>query len=128
MKLIEELSYYRRRLRALTLNDKGKKTFIDEADDVFSELFGINNFVSKFLDAKTPQKCNKILDRIDRKSFTKIIGSQTISLRKDGYTPKSYSVDVLDDGEDVKLSFSDLKESSDATEETAAPATPAASP
>lgn len=61
-------------------------------------------------------------------SFTKIIGSQTISLRKDGYTPKSYSVDVLDDGEDVKLSFSDLKESSDATEETAAPATPAASP
>lgn len=76
MKLIEELSYYRRRLRALTLNDKGKKTFIDEADDVFSELFGINNFVSKFLDAKTPQKCNKILDRIDRKSFTKIIGTK----------------------------------------------------
>ena len=61
-------------------------------------------------------------------SFTKIIGSQTISLRKDGYTTKSYSVDVLDDGEDVKLRFSDMKESSDATEETEAPATPAASP
>lgn len=76
MKLIDELSYYRRRLRSLTLNDKGKKAYIDEADDVFSELFGINNFVSKFLEAKTPQKCNKILDRIDRKSFTKIIGTK----------------------------------------------------
>ena len=76
MKLIDELVYYRRRLMALTLNDKGKKAYIDEADDVFAELFGINNFVTKFLEAKTPQKCNKILDRIDRKSFTKIIGTK----------------------------------------------------
>lgn len=76
MKLVEELTYYRKRLRSLTLNDKGKKSFIDEADDVFEELFGLPNFVSKFLDAKTPQKCDKLLDKIDRKSFTKIIGTK----------------------------------------------------
>ena len=76
MKLIDELVYYRRRIMGLTLNDKGKKAYIDEVDDVFSELFGINNFATKFLEAKTPQKCNKILDRIDRKSFTKIIGTK----------------------------------------------------
>ena len=41
MKLIDELVYYRRRLMALTLNDKGKKAYIDEADDVFAELFNV---------------------------------------------------------------------------------------
>jgi hypothetical protein len=49
-------------------------------------------------------------------TFTKIIGSQTITLRKDGYSTKSYSVDILDDDEDVKLSFSDLVASAEATE------------
>jgi hypothetical protein len=46
-------------------------------------------------------------------SFTKIIGSQTITLRKDGYTTKSYSVDVIDDDDDLKLSFSELVASGD---------------
>lgn len=41
-------------------------------------------------------------------TFTKIMGTQTITLRKEGYTTKSYSVDILDDGEDVSLSFSEL--------------------
>lgn len=41
-------------------------------------------------------------------SFTKIIGSQTITLSKDGYITKSYSVDILDDGEDVSFSFAEL--------------------
>ncbi len=55
-------------------------------------------------------------------TFTKVIGSQTITLRKDGYTTKSYSVDVLDDDQDVKFSFSDLGVKEETAETTATPA------
>lgn len=51
-------------------------------------------------------------------TFTKVIGSQTITLRKDGYTTKSYSVDVLDDDQDVKFSFSGLTVKEETTETT----------
>lgn len=40
--------------------------------------------------------------------FTKVIGSQTITLSKAGYVTKSYAVDILDDDENVTLSFSEL--------------------
>ena len=46
-------------------------------------------------------------------SFTKVIGSQTITLRKEGYITRSYSVDILDDGDDIKLSFAELAEAPD---------------
>lgn len=42
-------------------------------------------------------------------TFTKVIGSQTITLRETGYVTKSYSVDILDDDKNTKLSFSDLE-------------------
>lgn len=45
--------------------------------------------------------------------FKKVIGSQTITLRKDGYITKSYSVDILDDDENVSLSFPELAEDVD---------------
>lgn len=45
--------------------------------------------------------------------FTKVIGSQTITLSKSGYVTKSYSVDILDDDKNVKLSFSELIEDAD---------------
>lgn len=48
-------------------------------------------------------------------TFTKVIGSQTITLRREGYITRSYSVDILDDGEDVKLSFAELAEAPDDT-------------
>ena len=41
-------------------------------------------------------------------TFTKIIGSLTITLSDSGYETKSYSVDILDDGKNAKLSFADL--------------------
>jgi len=41
-------------------------------------------------------------------SFTKVIGSQTITLSSPGYVTKSYKVDILDDNSDVTLSFADL--------------------
>lgn len=53
-------------------------------------------------------------------SFTKIIGSQTVTLSKEGYVTKSYSVDILDDDEDVTLSFAELVANS--TPATTAPA------
>lgn len=45
--------------------------------------------------------------------FTKVIGSQTITLSKTGYVTKSYSIDILDDNKNAKLSFSDLIEDAD---------------
>ena len=50
-----------------------------------------------------------------------MIGSQTVTLCRDGYATKSYSVDILDDDQDVKLSFADLT-----AKEAAATASPAA--
>ena len=47
-------------------------------------------------------------------TFTKVIGSQTITLRETGYVTKSYSVDIIDDDKNAKLSFADLvKEEAD---------------
>ena len=45
--------------------------------------------------------------------FKKVVGSQTITLRRTGYITKSYSVDILDDGENVTLSFAELAEDAD---------------
>lgn len=45
--------------------------------------------------------------------FKKVIGSQTITLSRTGYLTKSYSVDILDDNEDVILSFPELPEDAD---------------
>ncbi len=54
--------------------------------------------------------------------FKKVIGSQTITLSRTGYLTKSYSVDILDDNEDVILSFPELPEDADSDSATAAPA------
>lgn len=56
-------------------------------------------------------------------SFTKIIGTLTITLSDTGYQTKSYSVDILDDGKNAKLSFADLvaEDSSSTTTTTSTP-------
>lgn len=54
--------------------------------------------------------------------FKKVIGSQTITLRKNGYITKSYSVDILDDDENVSLSFPELAEDVDTPAESSEPA------
>ncbi len=41
--------------------------------------------------------------------FAKPIGSITITLQREGYKTKSYSINVVDDNEDVTLSFPDLE-------------------
>ena len=42
-------------------------------------------------------------------SFTKIIGNVTITLAKEGYETKSYSIQLSDDSQDVTWSFPDLE-------------------
>lgn len=50
--------------------------------------------------------------------FKKVVGSQTITLRKTGYITKSYAVDILDDDENVSLSFPELAEDADSPSAT----------
>ena len=45
--------------------------------------------------------------------FKKIIGSQTITLSRTGYVTKSYAVDIMDDDENVTLSFAELAKETD---------------
>lgn len=42
-------------------------------------------------------------------SFTKALGSVTVTLTKEGYTTKSYTIEISDDSKDVNWSFPDLE-------------------
>lgn len=42
-------------------------------------------------------------------SFTKMLGSITLTLTKDGYTTKSYSIEIPDDSQDISWSFPALQ-------------------
>ncbi len=46
-------------------------------------------------------------------NFTKIIGSLTLTLTKEGYETKSYTIEVSDDGKDITWSFPDLEKEDD---------------
>lgn len=65
------------------------KVYIDAPEDV--EVYLDSNYVG-----------------IAPVSFTKVAGSHTITLRKTGYTTKSYTIYLYDDGEDITYSFTDL--------------------
>ncbi len=67
------------------------KVYIDAPEDV--EVYVDSNYVG-----------------IVPVSFTKVAGSHTITLRKSGYTTKSYTIYLYDDGEDITYSFSELEE------------------
>lgn len=42
-------------------------------------------------------------------SFTKVLGNITVTLAKEGYTTKSYTIEISDDNKDVSWSFPDLE-------------------
>jgi len=42
-------------------------------------------------------------------SFTKCVGKITLTLQKEGYETKSYTMEIIDDSQDTSLSFPDLK-------------------
>ncbi|MCD7725391.1 MAG: PEGA domain-containing protein [Clostridiales bacterium] len=70
------------------------KVYIDAPEDV--EVYVDSNYVG-----------------IVPVSFTKVAGSHTITLRKSGYTTKSYTIYLYDDGEDITYSFSELEKEED---------------
>lgn len=45
-------------------------------------------------------------------SFKKVLGSVTVTLSKEGYTTKSYTIEISDDSKDVSWSFPDLEKKS----------------
>ena len=81
--------------------------------------------VTKKIDSKhtitvtAPEGAEVYLDNVYKGmapcTFTKVIGSQTITLSDTGYVTKSYSVDILDDNKNVKYSFADLVKDSTGT-------------
>lgn len=81
--------------------------------------------VTKKIDSKhtitvtAPEGAEVYLDNVYKGlapcTFTKVIGSQTITLSDSGYVTKSYSVDILDDNKNVKYSFADLVKDSTST-------------
>lgn len=48
-------------------------------------------------------------------TYTKVAGSHTITLRKEGYITRSYNIEVPDDGKDVTYAFPDLEPESEST-------------
>lgn len=90
-----------------------------------------NNTVTKKIDSNhtitvsAPEGAEVYLDNVYKGlapcTFTKVIGSQTITLSMNGYVTKSYSVDILDDDKNAKFSFAELVK--DDSEEEAATST-----
>ncbi|HBA96803.1 MAG TPA: hypothetical protein DCZ23_01715 [Lachnospiraceae bacterium] len=82
------------------------------ADDVTKKKIDSSHTIT----VQAPEGAEVYLDNVYKGlapcTFTKIIGSQTVTLSRSGYLTKSYSVDILDDGKDVKLGFSELVKSS----------------
>ena len=96
------------------------------------------NVTTKKIDSKhtitvnAPEGAEVYLDNVYKGlvpcTFTKVIGSQTLTLRREGYLTKSYSVDILDDNKNTTLSFTELPESPDDDVSPTAAATATASP
>lgn len=77
-------------------------------DDTITKKIDSNHTIT----VSAPEGAEVFLDNVYKGlapcTFTKVIGSQTITLSDAGYVTKSYSVDILDDDKNVKLSFADL--------------------
>ena len=69
---------------------KGNKVYVDSPKGV--EIYVDSNYMG-----------------IAPVSFKKNIGSHTVTLRKNGYETRSYTIYLYNDGEDVTYSFEDLK-------------------
>lgn len=119
--LVEEEAEASDTTAAPSATGKSTKTSPESTDDTQTKQIDSDHTIM----VSAPQGAEVYLDNVYKGlapcTFTKVIGSQTITLRRDGYATKSYSVDILDDDQDVKLSFADLT-----AKEAAATASPAA--
>lgn len=70
------------------------------------------NSTSKYIYIQSPSGASAYLDGEYKGtvpvSFPKVLGTHYITLIKPGLETKTYTVEILDDGENVKLEFSDL--------------------
>lgn len=91
-------------------NEPGNDDNDDSDDDVTTKKIDSNHTIT----VSSPEGAEVYLDNVYKGlapcTFTKVIGSQTVTLSKEGYVTKSYSIDVLDDDKNVKLGFSELVE------------------
>ena len=119
--LVEEEAEASDTTAAPSATGKSTKTSSESTDDTQTKQIDSDHTIT----VSAPQGAEVYLDNVYKGlapcTFTKVIGSQTVTLRRDGYATKSYSVDILDDDQDVKLSFADLT-----AKEAAATASPAA--
>ncbi len=118
--LVEEEAEASDTTAAPSATGKSTKTSPENTDDTQTKQIDSDHTIT----VSAPQGAEVYLDNVYKGlapcTFTKVIGSQTVTLCRDGYATKSYSVDILDDDQDVKLSFADLT-----AKEAAATASPA---
>lgn len=85
-------------------------TSVEQKSDVESDVSTYDN--EHKITVSTPTGAAVYLDGtymgVSPCTFSKKIGDITITLAKDGYTTKSYSVKTVDDAKDVQWSFPDL--------------------
>ena len=97
-----------------TKQDEDKKE--EENPEGSSSEQTTENYYQVYIDA--PENVEVYLDGnymgISPCSFTKIAGTHVVTLRKTGYTTKSYTIEVDDEAKDISYSFADLVSSSTA--------------
>ncbi len=96
---------------SISQNDiKEKEEEEPEEESVSENTISAKNGNKVYIDA--PKGVEVYLDGnyvgVTPVSFKKRTGAHSVTLRKNGYYPKSYTIYLYDDGEDVTYSFSDL--------------------
>lgn len=118
--------------RTVNINLIDEETSVSEATEAPDTDTDDEDIQTKKIDSdhtitvSAPEGAEVYLDNVYKGlvpcTFTKVIGSQTLTLRKEGYITKSYSIDILDDDKNATLTFAELAEDADASV-TATPGT-----
>lgn len=105
----------------------------DEPEDMYTTSAHATDSLETTENAVTPSTSNKVYIDAPKEvevyldgnyigmspvSFKKSVGSHTITLRKNGYKSRSYTVYLYNDGEDITYSFAELEKESSGNEET----------
>ena len=76
-------------------------------DDIIGAVTGNRVYVDAPLNVEVYVDSNYV--GVSPVSFTKVTGDHTITLSKNGYQSRSYTIYLYDDGEDITYSFTDLE-------------------
>lgn len=88
-------------------SESGKTENTGEAAEVENAVTGNRVYIDGPQDVEVYLDGNYI--GISPINFKKVTGSHTITLRKNGYQAKSYTIYLYDDGQDITYSFADLE-------------------